>query len=64
MIDKIMKEHGVSGYRLAKDSGISQSLIARWVTGERDPKGMSIENASKIAKVLKITIDELWEAIK
>ena len=37
-----------SGYRIAKESGISQPLIARLINGTRELKNVSFETASKL----------------
>ena len=37
-----------SGYRIAKESGISQSIIARLINGTRELKNVSFETASKL----------------
>ena len=37
-----------SGYRIAKESGVSQPLIARLINGTRELKNISFESASKL----------------
>ena len=37
-----------SGYRIAKESGISQSIVARLINGTRELKNISFETASKL----------------
>ena len=37
-----------SGYRIAKESGISQSIVARLINGTRELKNVSFETASKL----------------
>ena len=37
-----------SGYRVAKESGISQSIVARLINGTRELKNISFESASKL----------------
>jgi len=37
-----------SGYRIAKESGVSQPLIARLINGTRELKNVSFETASKL----------------
>lgn len=54
-----LEKKGLSGYRVAKDSGVSQTTIARLVTGERDVSFLKLKTADKIAKALKISLEEL-----
>lgn len=42
-------DSGLSQYRIAKETGISQPIITRFVNGDRD---MSLENAGKLADFL------------
>lgn len=60
---KLLESSGMSGYKLAKLTKLSQSLIAAWVTNDKRPLQMSLDNASKVSKALGITIDELYEAL-
>ena len=39
-----------SGYRIAKESGVSQSIIARVIKGTRELKNVSFETASKLTE--------------
>lgn len=51
------KDFGFTQQFLAKQSGVKQSQIAGWETGERAP---SPDNVAKIAKVLEVTLDYLY----
>lgn len=37
-IDKLLKERGITPYRLSKDTGITQSTISSWKVGKSNPK--------------------------
>lgn len=37
-IVKLMEEKGLTPYRVAKETGITQATLSRWKTGEDDPK--------------------------
>ena len=37
-----------SGYRIAKESGVSQAIVARLINGTRELKNVSFETASKL----------------
>ena len=39
-----------SGYRISKESGVSQPLIARLINGTRELKNVSFETASKLTE--------------
>ena len=61
---ELLLKFGMSTYKLAKLSGVSQPAIQLWKTGDRDPKVMSLENANKIASALSISIDELFQSLQ
>jgi transcriptional regulator with XRE-family HTH domain len=48
---RAMKVCGESEYAIAKGSGVSQSIVNRFVSGER---GISLETAAKLCAHLKI----------
>lgn len=60
---QLLTQKNMSGYRLAKLSGVSQSLISEWTTQSKNPLMMSLEIANKISKALNISIDQLFEAL-
>ena len=39
-----------SGYRIAKESGVAQSVVARLIIGDRELKNVSFETASKLSQ--------------
>lgn len=52
----ILNERNLSNYRLAKMSGVSESIINKVVSGTNEY--MSFKNAAKIADALNISLDE------
>ena len=48
-----IKKSGVSVYRLAKDSGVSQPVICRFVNGKR---GITLATASKLVETLGLEL--------
>lgn len=60
---KLLEEHNITGYGLAKATGIGKTTILYWISNKRDPKGMSFENADKICKALNISLEELKQYI-
>lgn len=53
---KILKEKGVTRYRLSKETGILINRIDGWYNGEFTP---SLDNALKLAKYFNCTLDYL-----
>lgn len=58
---EFVDQKGISGYKLAKDSGLAQSHIQMLLSGRRSIKSLSLELASKLSRALGITIEELLE---
>ncbi len=52
------KERGWTQEQLAERSGIPRPNISKYETGERDPRA---ETASKLARALGVTVDELLD---
>lgn len=58
-LQKIMNERNLSQKELAEQTGLSTTYISYFINGKR---GMSVYNAKKIARALKIGLDDfLWE---
>ena len=47
------KESGMTIYRLAKDSDVSQPVVSRFISGKR---GITLATASKLVKVLGLEL--------
>lgn len=61
-LQEIIKQRGLTNYKVAKIAGIGQATISCIVAGKRkEPK---YSTAIKIAKVLEIKVDDVYEAIK
>lgn len=60
---ELLESKQMSGYRLAKMTGISQSLIAAFATKDKRPLSMSFENANKVAQALEMSLDQLYKAL-
>lgn len=50
------EQTGVSGREVARDAGVSHSMLARWEQGVHDPP---LTHAVAIARVLGLRLDEL-----
>lgn len=58
-IELLLQDKGITKYRLCKETGIPWSSICSFVSGKSAIKNITLGNATKICKVLGITIDEL-----
>lgn len=56
IFEKLLQEHGVTAYRVAKEAGVTQSTLSDWKRGKSTPK---TENMKKIADYFGVTIDYL-----
>lgn len=52
-LQRAIRASGETEYAIAKGSGVSQSIINRFVSGER---GISLETAAKLAAYLKLDL--------
>ena len=50
---RVMRDSGETEYGIAKGSGISQSVVNRFMSGER---GISLETAAKLCEYLKLVL--------
>lgn len=55
-LKQIRTELGLSQYEVQTETGISQSKISRFETGEREP---TIEDIAKLAELYNVTTDWL-----
>ncbi len=55
-LNELLSARNITAYRLSKDTGISDSMLARWKSGERLP---SLENAEALADYFDVSIDYL-----
>lgn len=53
-----MDKKGITAYRLSKETGISESVISRWRSGEQSP---SVSNLVKVAHYFKCGLSELMK---
>lgn len=56
-----MDKQGVSAYKLSKETGISESVISRWKSGEQSP---SISSLVKVAHFFQCGLSELMKGEK
>lgn len=60
--ERIIKEKGITAYRVAKETGITTATLTSWKQGKYTPK---MDKLQKIADYLGVTLGELtaeWEA--
>jgi len=53
---KLIAERGVTPYRIAKDTGVSQGSLSDWKNGKSTPR---VSTLQKIARYLGVKIDVL-----
>ncbi|MBP3904013.1 MAG: helix-turn-helix domain-containing protein [Turicibacter sanguinis] len=61
--NSFLSKYKITGYALSRMTGLSQSTIAAWTSGVRDPMGMSLKNALKICKALNIDLNTLHKEL-
>lgn len=59
-IFQLMDNKGVTAYKLSKETGISESVISRWKSGEQSP---SISNLVKVAHYFQCGLSELMKGV-
>ena len=52
----LMKKHGVTAYKVSKDTGITQATLSRWKTGVTQP---SRETLQILAAYFQVSVDYL-----
>ena len=57
-IFQLMDTIGVSAYKLSKETGISESVISRWRSGEQSP---SVSSLVKVAHYFQCGLSELMK---
>ena len=57
-IFQLMDTKGVSAYKLSKETGISESVISRWRSGEQSP---SVSSLVKVAHYFECGLSELMK---
>jgi DNA-binding Xre family transcriptional regulator len=60
---EILQEKKLSGYRLAKLTGIPQPTISDWATGNKNILKAEFTNIIKLCKTLDITPQELFNKL-
>lgn len=56
VLGRLLIERGITAYRLSKDTGIPDSMLARWKGGDNLP---SAENLIKLADYFNVSLDYL-----
>lgn len=54
IFEKLLQEKGITSYKVAKSTGISQTTFSDWKRGRSTPKS---DNMKKIADYLGVTVD-------
>lgn len=56
IFEQLLKKHGVTAYRVAKDTGVTTATLTSWKQGKYTPKREKLE---KIADYFNVSIDFL-----
>ena len=56
--EKIINKHGITSYKVSKDTGVSQVTLSDWKHGKYTPK---IDKIKKIANYLGVKVEELLD---
>lgn len=56
ILTELMEAKEISAYRIWKETGISQSIVGKWKSGEKEP---SAEYLQKMADYFNVTTDYL-----
>ena len=56
ILEKLLKQHGITAYRLAQETGISTATLTSWKQGKYVPKD---EKLQKIADYFNVSLDYL-----
>lgn len=56
IFEQLLQKHGVSTYRVSKDTGIAQSVFSSWKNGISTPKQ---DKMKKIAEYFGVSVDYL-----
>ena len=56
IFEQLLKKYGVSAYKVAKETGVTQSTLSDWKRGRSTPKS---ENMKKLADYFGVSIDYL-----
>ena len=54
IFEQLLQKYGVSAYKVAKETGVTQSTLSDWKRGRSTPKS---ENMKKIADYFGVSID-------
>ena len=56
IFEQLLQEYGVTAYKVAKEAGVSQSMLSEWKKGVYTPKQ---DKLKKIADYFGVTVDYL-----
>ena len=56
IFEQLLQKYGVSAYKVAKETGVTQSTLSDWKRGRSTPKS---ENMKKLADYFGVSIDQL-----
>lgn len=60
-LQELMDKYGFSQYRLCKESGLNQSSISRYLSGQNSP---TAEQLDRICNAIGITLSEFFSGVE
>lgn len=60
----LLESKKISGYKLAKLTGIPQPTISMWVSGHNNFRNSTMDNSIKVAKALGMTVEQMDEELE
>lgn len=61
IFEQLLQKYGISAYKVAKETGVTQSTLSDWKRGRSTPKS---ENMKKIADFFGVTVDYIMTGNK
>ena len=56
VFEKLLKDRGITAYKVAKDTGVTTATLSSWKTGRYEPKP---EKLKIIADYFGVSVDEI-----
>ena len=58
VFEQLLQKHGVTSYKVAKETGISQTAFSNWKSGRSEP---GLESLNKLSKYFGVPIEYFLE---
>lgn len=61
IFERLLQKHGVTAYKVSKETGVTQSTLSDWKRGRSTPK---TDNMKKIADYFGVSVDYLMTGVE